>query len=82
MHRSSAIRACTTKRGDRHFDTTGGISGSFLHPKETRTKKAYMNKLEMTYWQNIHRMTNSIMSNLKNAANATTRFDEPVRVSG
>ena len=56
MRSGNISRTSTSKRGDRHFDVAGGISGSFLHPKVTTFKPTYMSKQEMTYWQLVHRI--------------------------
>ena len=59
IRRGSINRTSTTKRGDRHFDVAGGISGSVLHPKNTRFRATYMSKREMTCWQLMHRNNNA-----------------------
>ena len=60
MRSKSTIRACRDKRGDRHYDKVGGISGSYLHPKTDEKKAAYMSKQEMTYVQHLHTLNSKL----------------------
>ena len=71
------IRACHPRRGDRHFDMIGGISGSFLHPKTSDKKAAYMSKQGMTYWQHLRTLNSECYEGLLTLTDQCSNEESP-----